>query len=756
MNKKPLLVSLLSLAMLVSCGTPTSSASSAPESKSENQGTSQAGTSLNSVSSSSTASSSSVVNHTHSFTNGSKNGALQTLTCSCGVAAYELATADCTEGIKNPNPSTKEDRLGKHATIKSDIWSIAGIAAGNYDVYVEGSCKDNDHEQPWKDAGQDRYVAKVDSGAEVGAIVSTESYESTGLSNGGSWNWTNTAIFNIDVPANAATLTLRGCDIGYAIFIRGLRLVGKTAGGQQGSSSSVPAESLPAGSGAFSNVKTFTAPIDNHTADQKAFIDYSGDYTTLTESQFRSTFHTENNSHQSDPTDTQLTWTHTKADGRTFSKYVAEFATDTAFTKDVMSFESTSASVNFNNLMIGTHYFYRVKALYTSGDPEISAVNQLDTAANNIRNLKVDGMTNCRDMGGKTTINGGKIKQGLIFRTGAPVDSQSQCNITAAGKKVLADQLGMKTEVELRELGFNSGTTSPVGSSVKFVHAAMEYQGGKNLMFRNIIPMIRTINLFADRNNYPIMFHCRIGTDRTGMIGLLLNALLGVSEHDIYQDYLFSNFGRIGKTSTCGQDNDDSTKGYIATLKTYPGANLQQKVYNFLATAGVPKANLDSIIDIMTEGTKGSMESSKIAQFDKDNLVLNGNSTFTGVATTSKSNARNPFNGGVKLNSSSKSIDFTVNPTAAGSASVYLTFVSTQTSMTLKNKFKVMLDTTEVTGVASNNFTTSDLGFATSPRNDYYTTCKLADLTVGAGSHTIKISIKDSTEISVAAVAFYK
>ena len=42
-----------------------------------------------------------------------------------------------------------------------------------------------------------------------------------------------------------------------------------------------------------------------------------------------------------------------------------------------------------------------------------------------------------------------------------------------------------------------------------------------------------------------LLLHCSIGTDRTGVICFLINALLGVSEEDLYKDYLFSMFGMI-------------------------------------------------------------------------------------------------------------------------------------------------------------------------------------------------------------------
>ena len=44
----------------------------------------------------------------------------------------------------------------------------------------------------------------------------------------------------------------------------------------------------------------------------------------------------------------------------------------------------------------------------------------------------------------------------------------------------------------------------------------------------------------------PAYFHCLIGTDRTGITGLLLLGMMGVEEETLYRDYLMSNFANIG------------------------------------------------------------------------------------------------------------------------------------------------------------------------------------------------------------------
>lgn len=44
------------------------------------------------------------------------------------------------------------------------------------------------------------------------------------------------------------------------------------------------------------------------------------------------------------------------------------------------------------------------------------------------------------------------------------------------------------------------------------------------------MPIARALRLFADSANFPILVHCVIGKDRTGLVIMLLLLLCGVNE----------------------------------------------------------------------------------------------------------------------------------------------------------------------------------------------------------------------------------
>lgn len=54
------------------------------------------------------------------------------------------------------------------------------------------------------------------------------------------------------------------------------------------------------------------------------------------------------------------------------------------------------------------------------------------------------------------------------------------------------------------------------------------------------VPIARALRLFADAANFPVLVHCVIGKDRTGLVMMLLLLLCGVAEADVINDYVVS------------------------------------------------------------------------------------------------------------------------------------------------------------------------------------------------------------------------
>ena len=269
-----------------------------------------------------------------------------------------------------------------------------------------------------------------------------------------------------------------------------------------------------------------------------------------------------------------------------YTVYLSESNTFTTY----KTYESTTTSVSIYNLKIHTEYFWKVN----NGSVE-SATFNFTTTSKGPRNINAGELTNVRDLGG-WEIEGGYVNQGLMYRTSKfNADESTELLINQDGINVFVNELGVKTEIDLRKVTENGDiTTSPLGNKVSYIFIPMNSSG--NILTLNPDEIVQVFKVFANRDNYPICFHCSIGTDRTGLIAFLVNALCGVKEADLYRDYLFSNFGNIGSMRT-----PSAIKDYIKKINLKSGKTLQEKTFNYLIDLGLTEAELNNVIDIMTK-----------------------------------------------------------------------------------------------------------------------------------------------------------
>lgn len=270
---------------------------------------------------------------------------------------------------------------------------------------------------------------------------------------------------------------------------------------------------------------------------------------------------------------------------------------ETQSMENPVSYTTHSNSFSVYNLKIATKYYWTVS---TNG--ETSSIFEFITDDAAPRNLYVDGITNVRDIGGWVTESGTRTKQGLIFRCGRLNESSAETpniEITADGIKTMRDELGIKTEIDVRKAstGEVGGIiSSPLGNEVAYYNCPMEWEG--NTFTDNQAELLKVFEILSSPENYPIIFHCNIGTDRTGMIAFLINALLGVPEEDLFRDYLYSNFASIGGSRKISSLKES---GYYTAVMNSEGDSLSEKTYNCLVHFGVPAEQLDSIISILSQ-----------------------------------------------------------------------------------------------------------------------------------------------------------
>ena len=358
--------------------------------------------------------------------------------------------------------------------------------------------------------------------------------------------------------------------------------------------------------GAFTfNESQLNTAQEIHTANQKKYLNLNIQYYNITASDL-SSCNASGNSNQSTPNKVTVSWEYTAPAGKTVSKFQLLYGQRSDL-GDAYTVEGTTAnSVSFYNPYLGDNYF-KVIANFSDGTKEASPIKVFKVDTQAPRNLSAGNMPNVRDMGGRTTYAGGKIKQGLIYRgAGNKFDNRSSINTECTN--VLTKQLKIKTEINVA----NSDTNNVNLSGGKLVNAYMAYGATPySNLARNSVRVRQVMDVLADRSNYPVFYHCRIGTDRTGITGMMIGGLLGIPFNEVFQDYCFSNFAPIDGQRYPNKPSDpngDDPAKYIDEILAMPGRNYQEQTYNALLSIGCKAETLNTIIDIMTEGPKADLQ----------------------------------------------------------------------------------------------------------------------------------------------------
>ena len=465
-----------------------------------------------------------------------------------------------------------------------------------------------------------------------------------------------------------------------------------------------------------------------HTARQKEYLSYSGDYQTIPEANYP-----DGQQHLSDPEPVNLAWNYSPAAGKTLSRYDVKLGQKEDLSDGYVIKGTANASLDVYNSFLGDNYF-QIIANYSDGSKDESAIQKFEVDSVYPRNLKIDGMTNCRDMGGGRTLeNGGTIKQGLLYRTsstnnwaygrGAVGD-----RITTDGKEVLLNQLGCKTEINV------NNSDDHLSDVPNYVAAKMYYDNGKHHLYRNAEPLKEVFHALSDINNYPVFYHCRIGTDRTGLCAIMISGLLGVPENLIYQDYLFSNFGNIQEKRYIGDKaGRDNIMNYINDLKTFPGEKFQNKVYNYLLSIGVPASELNSVIDILTEGNKAE------GNDNHQEVILAEGFEAEGAEMQTVTTQAHPKKYYTLAADASVSAQFDPHYTAEAKLVAYLGSTTNSSSLKIADSISVTLDGNDV---EIDDISFADCGFGQGDGRTYYSAVMLATVDIIAGATDVVITGK--------------
>lgn len=189
------------------------------------------------------------------------------------------------------------------------------------------------------------------------------------------------------------------------------------------------------------------------------------------------------------------------------------------------------------------------------------------------RHFALGSVPNFRDIGGYATRDGGVVRTGAVFR------STDLSRLSDADSAALAP-LGIRTVYDLRSAaerdrapdrlppGANAvaldvledrGGSAITAQMLRVIEdptiAETELGGGRAAQYfessyRDFVTMPSAIRAYramfgelaaGEQESLPVLVHCTTGKDRTGWATAALHLLLGVSEDEIFRDYLSTN-----------------------------------------------------------------------------------------------------------------------------------------------------------------------------------------------------------------------
>jgi hypothetical protein len=168
-------------------------------------------------------------------------------------------------------------------------------------------------------------------------------------------------------------------------------------------------------------------------------------------------------------------------------------------------------------------------------------------------------------------------------------------------KKYMLDYLGIRTDIDLRSDRECYGMTgSPLGPTVAWVHnSSWSYQG--LLTKEGKEAFAKSFKIFCDKKNYPIVFHCIAGQDRTGSLAFVLNGLLGVDEEELYKDWEISGFWNQDPELSHRERFDKLVDGFKAN---FPQPTWRGKMEAYVKSLGFTQEDIDRFRSIMLEEDK--------------------------------------------------------------------------------------------------------------------------------------------------------
>ena len=261
---------------------------------------------------------------------------------------------------------------------------------------------------------------------------------------------------------------------------------------------------------------------------------------------------------------------------------------------DAETITQSDTKVNLKNLLVNQKYYLKISA----DGQESDLVNF--TTGDYPRWIDARPMFNVRDHGGYMTSSGQRIKQGLVYRGGeiTPATNWKSGQMytgdvggrytgsdgrmqdghittqTNDSKDAFRNVMGMVNglEIDLRSSSERNGYSAcGFANNGDISYKLLSISSYDNGMKNNKNEIKQVFEAFAQADQHPVYYHCYGGADRTGVVGFMLGALLGMSYTDLVIDFELTTY------------SSNPSRNYRSHLRAGP-YNYWPRMVNYLKT----------------------------------------------------------------------------------------------------------------------------------------------------------------------------
>lgn len=264
---------------------------------------------------------------------------------------------------------------------------------------------------------------------------------------------------------------------------------------------------------------------------------------------------------------------------------------------ETFTFPAGTTLCEVPNLIPQNTYYYKVEAGSTLSQGQFQTEGHL-------RMIKVNTGFNVRDLGGWENIDGKRVNYGKVFRGG----ELNYGHAVSQADLAELSRLGVGAEVDFRfgtDVNNETPNASALGSDVPYLYigfdwADMTYSSDVNKQHFKDAFDFTLENL---RNEKAVYFHCRIGADRTGMFGFLLDGLCGLPFDKLLKEYELTTFSEAG-TREWNAEGTNTLLTRVEYIKDLPGSTWQQKFFYYMNhELGIDDQDIFDFIEIMVGDT---------------------------------------------------------------------------------------------------------------------------------------------------------